>query len=376
MRPRSRGEGEGRPRGRFRRVLSFLAPVAGVAAVAVVALSGPMPASAAGNGKFSLSPVSLGTTTRTVFTPQLTAGQTSKDSLVVVNETSQPITLEIYAADAYTARNGQFAVEPNFKPKKAMGAWIHLPISQVTVPARGGEEVPFTYNPPGNVAPGDYAGGIIAEEKTGTVDRKGTLRLEELDAVGSAVFGQVQGPLRPRLDVSAVSVSVHTSFASQFGGSVDATVTYSVTNTGNETLSPTVTVSLSPLLGGGPAPKHVKLPQILPGSTVTFAKTFDGVVPFGSLSATVTADAPGAKATGTASAVVIPWGLVAIVVLIILALLLRRRRRRTRQAGAAGPSTSGGAKGGGRPDRGGSPSKGEEPGPVDAGARSGGSGGP
>ncbi|HUA95309.1 MAG TPA: DUF916 domain-containing protein [Acidimicrobiales bacterium] len=374
MRPRSRGEGEGRPRGRLRRVLGFLVPVAGVAAAVALLLPGPMPASAAGNGKFSLAPVSLGTTTRTVFTPLLTAGQTSKDSLVVVNETSKPITLELYAADAYTARNGQFAVQPNFKPKKAMGAWIHLPISQVTVPARGGEEVPFSYNPPGNVAPGDYAGGIMAEEKTGTVDRKGTLRLQELQAVGSAVFGQVAGPLHPRLDVSAVSVSVHTTFASQFGGSVDATVTYSVTNTGNETLSPTVTVSLSPLLGGGPAPKRVKLPQILPGSTVTFAKTFDGVVPFGSLSATVTADAPGAKATGTASAVVIPWGLVAIVALVILALLLRRRRRRARQRGAAGPSASGGADGGGRPDRGGSPSKADEA--VDAGARSGGSGGP
>ena len=375
MQRRSGDQGEGRPRGRLRRVLRFLVPVAGVAAAVAVTLPGAMPASAAGNGKFSLSPVSVGTTARTVFTPQLTAGQTSRDSLVVINDTSQPITLELYAADAYTARNGQFAVEPDFKPKKAMGAWIHIPVNQLTVPPDGGEEVPFTYNPPGNVAPGDYAGGIIAEQKKNTVTQRGPLRLAEIDAVGSAVFGQIAGPLHPRLAVSAVSVSVHTSLASQFGGSVDAAVTYSVTNTGNETLAPTVTVSLSPLVGGGPAPKHVKLPSILPGSTVTFTKTFNGVVPFGHLSATVTAQASGAKATGTGSAVVVPWGLVAIVVLVILALLLRRRRR-ARQRGAAGPSTSGGANGGGSPDRGGSPSSGEAPSPVDAGARSGGSGGP
>ncbi len=342
---------------------------------AAVALLGIGPASAAGNGRFSLSPVSEGTTTRTVFTPQLAPGQTSHDSLVVVNETSQPITLELYAADAYTARDGQFAVEPNFKPKKAMGAWIHLPVSQVTVPARGGEEVPFTYDPPGNVAPGDYAGGIMAEEKTGTVDRRGTVRVAVVDAVGSAVFGQVAGPLRPRLDVSSVSVSLKRTVASQFGGSVDADVTYSVTNTGNETLSPEVTVSLAPLVGGGPAPKRVRLPQILPGSTVTFSTTFAGVVTFGHLGATVTANAPGARATGAAGAVVVPWGLIAVVVLLVLALIVRRRRRARRRR-ATGPPPSGGAGGGGPPNGAGPPPAGAKPGPVDTGARGGGPGGP
>jgi hypothetical protein len=320
----------GRCRRVLRRVLrpAFLVPL--LLALGSGSLLSTAPAAAAGNGRFSIGPASSATTQRTYFTPVLSPGVTSSDSVVVINETTQPLTLDLYAADALTTRSGQFALQPNFKPKRAMGAWIHLPVSKVTVPARSGDIVPFTYHPPANVPPGDYAGGIVAEETAGTVTKRGALRVQALDAVGTAVYGRVSGPLRPRLVVTAVSLTTTSPFAAQFGGAVDATVTYSITNTGNEDLKPQVTVSLSPLLGGGPGTARITFPQVLPGSTVTFSRTFDGVVPFGHLTAAVSAHALGAQGSGSVGAVVIPWGLVAVVVLLLLLVTHRRRRRRRR----------------------------------------------
>ena len=193
--------------------------------------------------------------------------------------------------------------------------------------------MPFLYEVPSNTGPGDYAGGIVAEETRGTESGKGSVRVHVLQAVGSAVYGRVAGPLEPRLAVTQVSVSiVNTSVATQFGGAVDARVVYSVTNTGNENLKPKVEVSLSPLIGSGPAARTVQLPQILTGSTVMFAQTFKDVVPFGDLTANVTATAKGASATGSGSAIVIPWALLLIVIVLIalIVFLVYRRRRRRR----------------------------------------------
>lgn len=314
----------------FARVASRLAALCLVMVVAWIGIVqvGAGPAGAIGNGDFSIAPASSSQFGRTVFAPVLSAGVIDRDDVVVVNETAAPLKLHLYAADAYTSRSGGFIVQPPYKPKRLMGKWIHLPISTVTVAPKSGDVIPFSYHPPAGVPSGDYAGGIVAAQVNGqSVQQKGTERVRAVEAVGVAVYGRVRGPLTPRLAVTGVSVSTHGSFGSEFGGPVDATVTYSVTNTGNQNLKPTVTVHLSPLVGSGQSARR-HLPQILPGSTVTFSRTFDSIVPFGHLTATVTATRIGVTSSGSGGSVVVPWGIVVVLVLLVALYVLRRRRRR------------------------------------------------
>ncbi len=223
-----------------------------------------------------------------------------------------------------------FALQPDYKPKKEMGAWIHLPVSQVMIPPRSGDVLKFTYNPPPNVPPGDYTGGIVAEETRGPVNKSGTVRVQSLLAVAVGVFGDVKGPLHPRLAVTGVTIKTTRSCVSQLGGPVDATVTYSVTNTGNQNLTPNVAVSLSPLLGSGTT-QHTRVALLLPGSTVTLHHTFKSVVPFGHLSTTIVAGSTSASSSGSVGVVVIPWALVVIVAILLILLLYRRHRRNKRR---------------------------------------------
>jgi hypothetical protein len=277
-----------------------------------------------------------------------------KDEAAVENLTNKPLKLQLYAADGYTSSSGAFSLEPNYAPKRKMGAWIQLPVSTVTIPPQTGYLVPFTYNVPANEAPGDYGGGIVAAETTGPISKRGHVHTHILDAIGVAVLGKVAGPLFPRLGVTAVTLHTTHPFVSQFGGPVNAAVTYSVTNTGNETLAPAVTISLSTPFGGGPK-AHVQMPKILPGSTVTFHHVFTNVVPYVALSATVTAHALGVQGSGSTTAIIIPWALVIIlVILIVLSYLYFRRRRRSRpepQTGSAQPGNTSPGSGDASPER-------------------------
>ncbi len=110
--------------------------------------------------------------------------------MTVVNQTPAPITLNLYAADAFTTKAGAFSIRPNYWPKTQMGAWIHLPITQLTIPKDSGDLIPFIYEVPVNPTPGDHAGGIVAEETQGTVSGKGNVRVRVLQAVGTAVYGR------------------------------------------------------------------------------------------------------------------------------------------------------------------------------------------
>lgn len=300
-------------------------------------------ASAAGNGLFAMSPASSpGAPPPQWLSPVLSPGVPSHDAFDLANLTKNTLDLNLYAADAITNTTGAFDVEPSYAPKKHMGAWIHLPVTTVSLPPLTGEKITFTYDPPPNVPPGDYPGGIVAVETTGSITKRGAVRVRSVQALGVAVYGRVPGPLHPSLVVTNVSLKTTSPLVSQFGGPVDVTVNYSVTNTGNESLTPIVTLSLSPLIGSGPRGR-VKMHQILPGSTVDLTHTFDTVIPFGAVSATVTVHAAHASATGSSSAIVIPWGLVAIVVvLIVLIVLYVRRRRRSRPEAGGGPAQPGG----------------------------------
>jgi hypothetical protein len=307
---------------------AVLAMAAGVISVGSLTTS----AGAIGNGTFSVAPVSSSQFGRTVFTPVLSPGVAASDEIVVINETAAPLTLRLYTADGFTTTRGSFGLNPPYKRRRKMGSWIHLPVTQVTIAPRSGDIVPFQYDPPANVAPGDYAGGIVAEQTTSKYTKQGTVHVRVIQAIGVAVYGRIRGKLLPRLEVTGVSVSTKQSLGSQFGGSVSSTVTYTVTNTGNENLKPTVAIGLNPLVGSGPT-YRTKMPQILAGSTVTLSHTFKSVSPYGELTAMVNVFKGHTTAAGSGGTLIVPWGIVAIVVVILLLVGFswwRRNRKRSR----------------------------------------------
>lgn len=301
-------------------------------------------AAAASNGLWSIFPATPpGRQPNPYVEVSLSPGHPYLGSVVIENLTTAPLVLNLYAADGLNTSSGALALRRRGDAQVGIGSWTHLGQDQVTVPVRKKVVVPFAIDAPPNAAPGDHVGGIVAEQTQGTPSSSGSLPVTVVQAVAVRIYARVRGPLHPALAVSGTTMELRGGGAAAFGGTVAAKVHFTVTNRGNVAFDPRTSVSLSTPLGTAAHRQMGPVGPLLPGSSVSYEVTFGGVAPFAHLRAAVTAWAQGTRASGSASAVVLPWALVAMGValmgLVILMVVLRRHRRTAARWAKADPSS-------------------------------------
>ncbi|UFS60905.1 WxL protein peptidoglycan domain-containing protein [Subtercola endophyticus] len=279
---------------------------------------------------------------RTAYNYAVNPGQTVDDALVVSNHGATPVDLGVYAADGYTTESGQFDLLVAGAKSVGVGAWVAGGTDHVTVAAGQSVEYPFTLTVPANATPGDYSGGIVTtltqpDDANGiNVDRR----------LGVKITLRVGGDLKPSLAIENMHVDWNGGLNPFAGG--DATVSYTLHNTGNAVVSAQQAATVSGPFGwfALDAGTLDAPPQLLPGETwnvsvpvrdvpAEFWLTASAsVVPvvIDSSGSTTNLDAVTSAATGPA----IPWMLLVIILvivaLIILAVRLRRRAASHRQA--------------------------------------------
>jgi hypothetical protein len=275
----------------------------------------------------------------------VTPGAALRDYVAVWNYGTKPITLRLYAGDAFITGDGGFDVLAAGKESTAVGSWAKLGRARVTVPRRSRVIVPFTLTVPRNATPGDHAGGIVASLAATRTDAKGNkVRVDQ--RVGSRIYMRVTGKLTPQLSVEGLHTAYHGTLNPFATGS--ATVTYTVRNTGNVRLGARQLLRVSDLFGGDATVHRPRgIPELLPGSALRFTATATGVLPTVRDTTTVTVDPvpvrgdvpPPTRPRVTASTDfwAVPWtvlGLVLVLLAVVVLFFVRRRRRRG-GAGAA-----------------------------------------
>jgi hypothetical protein len=256
-----------------------------------------------------------------------------EDGIVVVNQGATTLHLALRAADGVTTATGRLGLVDRGARSNGVGTWAHLQRDTVTVEPGASVTVPFTVTPPKNAAAGDHVGGIVtaAAGAGGSGEARGP---------GLEIRLRISGPLKPGLSVD--DVRVHYAGTANPLGTGDATVTYTIHNSGNAILTARQAVSVSGPFGirARHAGRIADSPRLLPGGTWRGSASLHGVAPAVRLGATVTlvplltdaagsiAPLPATKATGHALAV--PWSLlIALIVVCGLAgVALRWRRRR------------------------------------------------
>ncbi|WP_310795981.1 WxL protein peptidoglycan domain-containing protein [Herbiconiux daphne] len=263
------------------------------------------------------------------------------DGLIISNHDDAPLDLDVYAADGFTTTSGQLDVVTRDTASTEVGAWVTLGKGHVQVPAGESVEVPFTLTVPENATPGDYAGGVLTslaqpgQEEGITVDRR----------LGIRIHLRVGGELAPALAVENMRVD-YTGTLNPFGTG-DATVSYTLHNTGNVRLAAGQAVTLTGPFGLLPvtASGVDAAPELLPGETWNVTVPVAGVFPAFVLSATavITPERSGQDAgidlttvEAGASTAAVPWALLVLVLLVAAAvvgavLITRRRRRRQKR---------------------------------------------
>lgn len=276
---------------------------------------------------------------RARFTYGATPGAVVKDYVAVSNVSLKPLTLEVYAADAFNTSEGGLDLLAGNRKSTDVGAWTKPDIATVTVGARSMVIVPFTVAVPPNATPGDHTGGIVASLVTEQVDAKGS-RVRVDQRVGARVYLRVAGALRPRLAVEGMDGAYRTNWNPLGHGS--ASVTYTVRNTGNVRLQGRQQVTVSTPWGSTVDAKvNGELPELLPGNAIQLTAEVASVLPAGWLTAKVALEpavAPGdqklrvADVAATSTFAAVPWVPLAVLLSLIGLVVFRRYRRRKRPA--------------------------------------------
>lgn len=288
------------------------------------------------------------------FSYAVTPGAAVKDHIAVLNYADEPLTLRVYAGDAFTTADGGFDLyAANHRPTD-VGSWVKLGRNLLRVPARSRAIIPFTLTVPRNVTPGDHTGGIVASLAATRTDKQGN-KVAVDQRVGARIYLRVAGELAPRLAVEDLTTTYHGTANPFARGS--ATVTYTVRNSGNVRLAARQAVGVRDLFGGRAlVGKLPAVTELLPGATLKITASATGVVPAVRGTTTVTVDPEPVRGdikyrvlprvTRTEAFSAVPWTLLGVLLVAAATAavkLVRRHRRRGPRPGESrrrGPGTA------------------------------------
>jgi len=283
------------------------------------------------------------------------AGSSIQDHVEIVNHSSQSAAFSIYATDATgTSAKGALLLLGAGQKSTDIGSWATFPggAQQLSTIIPGNKAIieAFTINVPRLATPGDHTGGMVAAVGVERKNAAGAMVAENY-RIAVPIELRVPGALSAGLQVQSVS----TGFGDPLNpfGTGSATVSYTVTNTGNVRQSATPTVSVTGWFGQSVTVHPAPLPVILPGDSVRVSASLPGLFPAGPMTAHVDAMAGWPKgtiplaqaapeATGSASLFAFPWSLIGLILLLVAIgvgiwffVRWRRRLRRAELAAVA-----------------------------------------
>lgn len=214
---------------------------------------------------------------RAAFDYALDPGETLIDFVGVSNFGTEPITLRLYASDAFTSESGAFDLLAADQESVDVGSWIGFNEPTLTIAPQTRLDVPFALHVPADATPGDHVGGIVAALTEESTDASGDAVLVER-RVGARVHLRVSGELDPAL---APDID-HLTYRYEPNPALPGTATfdYEVENTGNVRLGGQLIARFAGPFGLLEREVVVaELPQILPGDRFEGTAEVDGLWP-------------------------------------------------------------------------------------------------
>ena len=257
-------------------------------------------------------------------------GAVINDGVTLFNYGTEQLTFRVYGVDAFNTETGAIDVTLGTDDPTNAGSWVTMAQEYITLPAGDQATIPFTLTIPENAAPGDYRGAILASNQARSTGND--QQVVVLDRrTGTNMYIRVNGPLSAELAIENMSTDYHGSLHPLAG---KATVSYTIVNRGNVSLSGTAQVSVGgPLKLGKQTLPPSDFPTLLPGGSAPITVELDQVPALGWVTSEVTLTPEGQDvqieslsrtSTTIAMPIVILLGLLA---LLLGALAIRAYRR-------------------------------------------------
>ncbi len=273
------------------------------------------------------------------FIYELDRGETKEDAVLVTNQSDEDYTVEIYAVDAETTSDGAFAPLKRYYEHKDVGAWITLPQSVVTVPAKSEVEIPFTVKvPDDDVDVGEHFGAIIIQE----LKEKDTLGsgtgVEIVTRVGVRMYVTIPGEIKKGLEITdfryeLISRLNHQKeivpvdrFLDFLGLKPSVRYFLQMRNTGNVRVEPYVTLKIKNIFGRTIYESEEKyLGIVMPGRTNEVPLDWIDPPFIGKFTTTIELRFEGGETLTTTETVwIIPYPLIILIAAIIVLIIIIR----------------------------------------------------
>lgn len=266
------------------------------------------------------------------------------DYVAVSNLRNEPVKVRLFAKDATTTTDSAYAVQASEDTPVDIGSWMSLKKDTITLPPRSETVVPFQLGVPFNATPGDHTGAIVVSLLAKEAKPEGGTVVVD-HRIGLRVLLRVPGDYRAALEIDDLTTTW--SSPGTVLGRGDATVSYTVRNTGNLRVSATGGITLDRVLGlPAVSARTEPITEIQPGGEITVRQVIPAVFGTGPMDAQVRLsprpvdpdlkdiDVNDVSTTTSFNA----WPMLLIAVAVGLLLLLGigsrylRRRRRARRA--------------------------------------------
>ncbi len=283
------------------------------------------------------------------------AGSTIQDHVEIANRSAQSAAFSVYATDASgTSPSGALLLLGSSQKSTDIGAWASFAggarqLSTI-IPGKKAIIVAFTLKVPAQATPGDHTGAMVAAVGVERKNAAGENVLENY-RVAVPLELRVPGALAAKIQVQSIS----TGFSDPLNpfGTGSATVSYTLTNTGNVRQSGTPTVKITGPFGQTATVHPAQVPVVLPGDSVRVTANVSGLFPDGPMTAHVDVESGWPKGTiplanaapaasGNAPLFAFPWSLLGLILLLVAIgvgiwfyLRWRRRLRRAELASVA-----------------------------------------
>jgi len=178
--------------------------------------------------------------TKSWFIYQLDKGETKEDVVTVINNSSEILNLKIYPVDAKTTADGAFSPLMEDEPREGVGAWIGLPLGELTFKPHEKKEIKFSIAIPSDAPVGEHAGAIIIENKNLSQTNQAGVGLNIKERVGVRVYETIPGEKIIKLFLKDLSFR-------KIGGIY--TFVFQFRNDGNIILYPKASVYIKQLWG-------------------------------------------------------------------------------------------------------------------------------
>lgn len=288
-----------------------------------------------------------GDASRTQFEYEVPPKGRVVDYVAVSNLRNEPVKVRLFAKDATTTTDSAYAVQASEDAPVDIGSWMSLKKDTITLPPRSETVVPFQLGVPFNATPGDHTGAIVVSLLAKEAKPEGGTVVVD-HRIGLRILLRVPGDYRADLEIADLSTS-WTSPGTLLGRG-DATVSYTVRNTGNLRVSATGAITLDRALGlPAVTANTAAITEIQPGGEIKVRQVIPNVFGTGPLKAEVrltprpvdpdlkdiTVTDAVAKTSFHAWPLLLIAAVAGLLLLLVIGSRYERRRRRARRAAMA-----------------------------------------